>query len=394
MVLFRRLLFIVLVLALCATATPPARGADATPFDIDVILSLTGPFTFVGKTDGDALSVLETTVNKQGGIRGRPIHFVFHDDQTSPQVSVQLLNAIVAKHPAVVLGSSLAASCLATLPIVNTSGPVQYCLSPAIHPARGSYVYSSSVSTRDCMIAFFRYFRERGLKRLGVITATDQGGQDADANMAAALDTPESKSAGMSIVAHEHFAFGDISVRAQLARIKAADPQAVLLWGTGTAFATLLRGAQEVGLDVPIGTSNATMIYAQLKQYASFLPKELLFPGLPFLAQQAPSRRAQEVQKQFFDAFAAANVRPDFIYSTAWDPAVIAIAAFRALGTNATSDQVRTYISNLHDFTGIAGDYDFRTGQSGLSEKNVMIMRWDAAKESWVAASRLGGSLR
>ncbi|HXP94009.1 MAG TPA: ABC transporter substrate-binding protein, partial [Candidatus Binatia bacterium] len=329
--------------------------------------------------------------NKQGGIRGRPIHFVFHDDQTSPQVSLQLLNAIVANHPAIVLGSSLAASCQATLPIVNASGPVEYCLSPALHPARGSFVFASSVSTRDCMIAFIRYFRERGLKRLGAITATDQGGQDADGNIAAALDLPENKNAGMSIVAHEHFSFGDISVRAQLARIKAADPQAVLLWGTGTSFATLLRGVSEVGLDVPFGTSNAVMIYAQLKQYASFLPKELLFPGLPFLAQEAPTKRARDVQRQFFDAFAAVNVRPDFIYSTAWDPAVIAISALRALGTNATADQVRNYIANLHDFTGIAGDYDFRTGQTGLSEKNVMIMRWDAGKETWVAASRLGG---
>lgn len=31
--------------------------------------------------------------NKQGGINGQPVHFAFSDDQTRPQVSVQLATA-------------------------------------------------------------------------------------------------------------------------------------------------------------------------------------------------------------------------------------------------------------------------------------------------------------
>jgi branched-chain amino acid transport system substrate-binding protein len=368
----------------------PAHGADSAPIDIDVILSMSGTAAFVGRTDYDALSILENAVNKQGGIRGRPLHFVFHDDKTDPQLTLQLFNGILAEHPSIFLGPSNVAPCRAIMPLV-ANGPVDFCLTPALHPPSGSYVFSSSVSTRDCVAALVRYFRERGWKRIGVLSVTDAGGQDADTNLAAVMSLPENK--GVGIVAYEHFNPGDVSVTAQLVRIKAADPQAVILWASGTPFATLLRGAAEIGLNVPIGASNADMNYLQMKQYAAFLPRELLFPGLPFLAGEAPDKAARDVQRQFFDAFASAGIRPDFVYSTSWDPALIVVGALRALGPGATPDQLRAYIAHLHGFTGVSGAYDFRDGsQRGLTDKNVMVMRWNGERSTWTAVSGLGGT--
>jgi hypothetical protein len=65
--------------------------------------------------------------NARGGITGRKIHFVVQDDQSSPQVAVQLTNGIIAKHVPVMLGSSLVANCNAMMAAVRESGPVQYC---------------------------------------------------------------------------------------------------------------------------------------------------------------------------------------------------------------------------------------------------------------------------
>ena len=387
----RRTAVAALSAALLLAAVPPARGADQPPVEIDVILSMAGPLTFLGQAEYATLGALETNVNRRGGIRGRPVHFVFHDDKSEPQVAVQLVNAVLAKHPAIFLGSTSAASCLAMAPLV-ASGPVEFCLSPSIHPARGGFVFSASVDVRDCWIALIRYFRERGLTRIAILTGTDLAGRDADVSLATALDLPENKDRGITIVSHQHFNPTDLTVAAQIAQIKAANPQAAILWAAGTPFATLLRGAAEAGLDVPIGASNANLTYVQMKQYASFLPKELVFPGLPFLARQASSRRAREVQAQFFEVCAAAGIRPDFLYNFAWDPGMIAIDAFRALGTGATTEQVRSYIAGLHGYTGLSGDYDFRDGsQRGLTERNITLMRWDTGKETWDAVSRPGG---
>jgi len=366
-------------------------GADIpSTLDIDVVLSMTGPSTYVGKIDHDVLTVLEATVNKDGGIRGRAVHFVFHDDRSDPQLAVQLTNEIVAKHPSIFLGSSSAASCHAMAPLSAGAGPVEYCLSPAIHPAPGSYIFSSSMSTPDDLRAVVRYFRDSGWKRIGVLTGTDVGGQDIDATLASLLTLPENR--GLLIVSHEHFNLTDLTVRAQLTRIKAAQPQVAILWTSGTPFATVLRDAATIDLNVPVIASSADMTYEQMRQYASFLPKELLFPGPSFLARSAANKRAGAVQRQFVDALTAAGLQPDFVSSTAWDPGLITITALRSLGATATAEQLRAYISGLHGFSGISGEYDFRAStERGLTDRDVMIMRWDSNQKAWTAVSQLGG---
>ena len=164
--------------ALLLEAAPPAGAAE--PYDITVVAPLTGGASFVGLGQKDTLDSLAAYVNKTGGIQGRDLRFTFRDDQSTPQVAVQLTNEVLPSHPAVIMGSSIVAMCLAMAPLMQ-DGPVQYCLSPAIHPTRGSYVFSSSMSTPDDLRAVIRFFRDSGWKRIGVLTGTDVGGQDIDA---------------------------------------------------------------------------------------------------------------------------------------------------------------------------------------------------------------------
>ena len=93
-----RLVAVVVCCALNA-ALPSIVAAAPTPYRIPVILSLSGPAAFLGKEQADSLRMLEDDVNRHGGVAGTPIHFDVADDQTSPQVAVQLANAIVASLP-------------------------------------------------------------------------------------------------------------------------------------------------------------------------------------------------------------------------------------------------------------------------------------------------------
>ena len=67
----------------------------AEPFDIDVVIPLTGSAAFLGASEKQSVALVEKIVNTEGGITGRPVHFVFHDDQTNPQVAVQLVDDII-----------------------------------------------------------------------------------------------------------------------------------------------------------------------------------------------------------------------------------------------------------------------------------------------------------
>jgi branched-chain amino acid transport system substrate-binding protein len=269
----KRLAFVALATALCLVPALAASAAD--PYDIDVVLPITGTFAFVGTTHQHELQVLEGIVNKQGGIDGRPVHFIFHDDTSSPEVSLQIHQAILAKHPAVVLGSSLGALCQATTPLYLTSGPVNYCFSPVIPTTKGSYVFSASVGGRDLIMATIRYFHGKGWKRIATLNTTDASGQIGDRDIAAVLQMPEFKD--MTLLTAEHFSATDTSVTAQIAKIKALAPQAIIVWAPGTALGTALHAISDVGLDVPVATTSANMIIAQMKSYAGFVPNTILF---------------------------------------------------------------------------------------------------------------------
>ena len=129
-----------LAAVLIAWAVPAgAAPASGTPYEINVILPTTGPGAFLGSHEIAALTVLEKITNAQGGINGTPLKFVYADDQTSPPVSVQLTQGVIAKHAPLIIGSALAATCTAMAAQTEKSGPVQYCLSPILHGAPGGF---------------------------------------------------------------------------------------------------------------------------------------------------------------------------------------------------------------------------------------------------------------
>jgi branched-chain amino acid transport system substrate-binding protein len=391
---FRRTLAAVAAACVLSAALPePARSAE--PFEIPVMISQTGAAAFLGNEQRQSYTILQGFVNKSGGIRGRPLKFVFYNDQSSPQVGLQIVNELVAKGTTAFLGSSFAQVCAAVMPLVNKNGPVEYCLSPGVHPVAGSFVFASSVSTRDIVSVMFRFLRERGWKNVAFITSTDQTGQDFERAFDASLALREN--AAFSAVAREHFAPNDIGVSAQMVRIKAAAPQAVFAWSVGSPFGTLLHGLNEAGLDVPVLSSNGNMVFAQLAQYASFMPAQMYFPGttalVPGTIGPGPIRAKQA---RFYKAFAAAgDPRPDNPNNTAWDPAMILIDAYRHLGTDASAAAIRDFIHGQHGWTGINGVYDYSDPeQRGLGASALVMYRYDAKTTLFTAVTRPGGGKR
>jgi branched-chain amino acid transport system substrate-binding protein len=382
----------VLALALAALSAAPALSADN--LEIHAIMPLTGGGSFLGQGEQQSLQSVEKLVNASGGINGTPVHFVFQDDQSSPQVAVQLTNELIANHPPVMLGSSLVAMCSAIGPIVQASGPVEYCFSPGIHPDKGSYTFTSSVSTLDLANAVIRYFRLKGWTKLALMFSTDASGQDAERGLKSVLDLPENTA--MSVVQIAHFATTDVNVAAQLENVKAANPQAFIAWSTGAPIATIFRGMIQAGLDVPTATTDGNMTRAQMTQYEAFLPKQLYFPAAEWVVANDPKfpmeAAVADKQRAFYAAFKDAGTTPDIASELAWDPALILVDALKKLGPKATAQQIRDYLVALKGYAGINGIYDFeKVPQRGLDVSNAVVTRWNSAAKTWQVVSKATG---
>jgi branched-chain amino acid transport system substrate-binding protein len=371
----------------------PAAQADPEPYAIPVMVSTTGNFAFIGKQEVQSLGAVASVVNKTGGIRGRPLRFTFRDVQSSPVVTLQVANGVLAEHPPVVLGPDSTAQTSAILPLLTSHQTVVYTFSPAFSGAPGGDVFSMMLSNYDLFSAGIRYLRQKGLTRIAVLNTTDASGVDQLQQFQRVIALPENR--GVTMAANESFAITDLNVSAQLSRIRAARPQALLIGTTGTAFGTALHALTDTGYDVPVLTNAGNINRQQIAQYASFMPETVYFTGSRFMGydieSSGPVKRAQ---KLFYDSLNAVGVpKVDFGNASCWDAAWIIVDALRKFGPAMTGPQLHSYIENLHDYAGINGVMDFRGGnQRGIGVDAALIVLWNAKKQDWIPVSTFGGN--
>jgi len=253
--------------ALAAVAVLAVAGSAtaAESYNIETILPLTGPNSFVGNEEREAFGVLEAAANRGGGVHGRSIHFAILDSQSSPQLAVQLTTQLLPSHPAVLIGDSGNSTCSAMAPIL-AGGPVQFCLSNGFRPVRGGNSYVIGASPDQQAAAFAKYARGRGWRRIALLNGNDATGDSAETAMLTELAKPENHD--LMVVDKERFNASDISISAQLAKIRAADAQVVSTYSVGASFGVVLHGLHDAGLDVPVCASQGNLSYVEMKQFA------------------------------------------------------------------------------------------------------------------------------
>jgi branched-chain amino acid transport system substrate-binding protein len=382
-----------LIGTVATVATLSSAGLAADAYNINVVLPLTGSAAFVGQGQKDSLSALEDQINGTGGVSRDKLNFTFQDDQTQPQLAVQLASQILGSQPAVVMGSSLVAMCLAMAPLM-ANGPLHYCLSPGIHPKAGTYVFSTSCSSTDQIAAVVRYYRMMGWTKVATLMTTDASGQDGDRSVAEVLGYDENKGK-VNLVIQEHFNPSDVSVAAQIARIKGSGAQAIIAWTTGAPAATVFRGMAQEGVDLPVAPTSGNQTFAAMKQWQAFLPKQLilasaLYPPHPPSVKLDP--RVDSAQQAMYATLAKHGLKADNMVATSWDAGLILVSGLRKLGTDATAAQLRQYIDGLTDFPGVDGVYNFnKYPQRGLGPEASAVTAYDTKTDSWVWLSQPGG---
>jgi branched-chain amino acid transport system substrate-binding protein len=390
----RRYAVIALGLAVALLTASSSAVAAAAPARVELptLLSVTGSAAYIGKEALESVRLVVAQRNADGGVRGRLLDVALTDTGTQPLLALQAMNQIKAKSAAAVFGPTFTAVCNAVEPIVK-DGPVVSCFSPGVHPKPGSFMFSAGVGSGGMAQALATYFNDRNWQRIGMISSIDASGQDFETQFDRVMAQPEN--ARLHLVAREHFNVSDLSVAAQMARIKAANPQVVIVWTAGTGLGVALHGIKQVGLNVPVVAGNGNMVRSQLSNYSGFIPATLLFPGLLGMtpATDAPAA-VRAAQTKYFAAYATTGAKPDLPGALSWDPTEILLDAYQALGWDATPEQLRDWISSQHAWAGINGIYDFAAiPQRGIGVDSCVIDRWDETAKTFVPVSAPGGHI-
>jgi branched-chain amino acid transport system substrate-binding protein len=356
-----------------STACAGARGGAST-YRIGVITSQTGASSQLGVGELQGAQLAADAINGRGGIKGRKVELVVADDQSTPVQAVLQARRMIGNVDAIV-GPSVSATCNAIAPLAESAHTVDYCLSPGIKPKPGSHIWTASVATSDLIQRTLQHWQAQGITNIAMLNSTDASGQEGLASFHTAL----TRLPGMRSVVEANFEPGAVSVTSQLQTIAAAKPQALIVWSTGAAAAVALKGVTQLGLRIPVATTDGNLSYAFLRRIADYTPAELLIPATQdfWWEQSDRGAGARALEESYHRDFAARfGAKPDFGPGVAYDAVLVLADTLAANTGDATT--LKEVLEGRRGVVGVVGTYNFAPdNHRGLGLGDVAMVRVD-----------------
>lgn len=254
----------------------PAR-ADIT---VGVTLSLTGPLSSLG------IPVKQALAQWPSQLAGQPVKLVVLDDASDSSAAVANARRLVTEQQVdVLLGSSGVPAVLAVAQVASESRTVQLGLAPAPRPGGAedwTFVLAQPVSLMSDTLA--RRMAADKVRKVAFLGWNEAYGEA----WAQAFKASAAK-AGLQIVASERFAPPDTSITAQVLKVQATQPDAVLVVAAGTGAAMPHIALRERGYTGPIYQTHGAGSPDLVRVGGARLNGAILPAGPMLVAEQLPS---------------------------------------------------------------------------------------------------------
>ena len=232
-----------------------AATAAIAEITVGVSIAYTGPQASLGVHYKNAFDLMPKTIG------GEPVKFIILDNAGDASNAAKQGRKLVSEDKVdVIIGSNGTPQTLALSQVAAESRTPMLALSPVSLPAENvHWTFIVPQPTELMMDAVAKDIQKRNLKTVAYIGYSDGWGD----LVYKALES-HMGSAGYKVVTNERYARNDTSVTGQVLKIIAANPQAVVVGGSGTGAALPQIALRERGYKGPIyhnhGTVNAEFI--------------------------------------------------------------------------------------------------------------------------------------
>jgi len=209
---------------------------------VGITLSATGPAASLGIPQKNSVALLPRTIG------GKSVEYIVLDDASDSTTAVKNTRKLIDEDKVdVVLGSSVTPNSLAMVDVVSElSTPMISMAASAkiVEPmdAKRAWVFKTPQNDALMASAIVDHMVANGVKTLGYIGFSDAYGQGWSAEI-----TKAAEAKGIKITASESFARTDTSVTGQVLKLVAANPDAILIGGSGTPAALPQKALKERG---------------------------------------------------------------------------------------------------------------------------------------------------
>jgi branched-chain amino acid transport system substrate-binding protein len=361
-----------LLSATLALTAPPAV-AQQRPVMLGAVQSLSGPNAPYGVAIRAGLELAAAEINAAGGVLGgRPLHLIVEDSAGDPGRAVRAARRLIDGYRVpLIVGPTLSTEMLSVGPLASQRRiPIVSSSNTAIGITdTGPYVFRTALPAVDVIPATLRAAQQRfGIERVAILYGTD------DAFTRSEYDVIRSSvdRLGIETVATETFRSRDTDFSAQLNRIRALNPDAVVVSALLEAAGRILVQARELGIPPSVRFIGGDGFNSpELAAIAGAAADGILVGSPWFIGDDHPRNR------EFVAAYRAAYDRdPDQFAAQAYDTLHIVAAAIGLAGST-DGDALRTALMQIRH-EGVVGPFWFSpTRDPGTAEGVVLLTMRD-----------------
>ncbi len=355
-----------------SSASPGAASGE--PVKVGAILSLTGTYAGLGEGEKNVIDLEVQRINDAGGINGRPLEVIIEDDATDEAKAVAAAAKLIEQDEVVaIIGATGSGQTMAMRGDVQRAGIPQVSMAgaTAITNPVDSLVFATPWSNTIVVPFTLQYLKDQGISKIGLIS--DSGGFGKDGQ---AVITAEAPNYGIEIVDDETFNPGDADMSAQLTKIKNSGAEAIVMWTAGAEAATIVKNAQDLGIDLPIYGSHG-IARREFIEGAGAAAEGVTFPAGMILMPEAygEGTEAFTVATEFIDRYQAAyGETPSTFAGYAYDALYLVVEAARSVQGDLTPEALRDAIEQTAGWVGTGGTFTFTPeDHNGLTVEDLTM---------------------
>jgi branched-chain amino acid transport system substrate-binding protein len=346
------LAFIACGLVRMSPATAAEVGVTDTSIKLGMITEVTGPFTLFGRGVRDGWTLYIEDVNARGGVHGRKIEMVLGDQQSSGAKAIAATKRLIEVDQVFALvGGGITPATVPIIPVVNEAKipfVVTITSNPKLTTPLSRYIFRPFNAPDDvnahAMVEFA--LKHKGVKKIAILNGADEYGKGGADELVVRLKVHK-----LAPVAQETFNIGDTNFNSQLLRLKAAAPEAVLIYGFTKEAAIILRQAKELGIDTTFILSQGTggALFVELAKEQAVGAYNVWYVGPVLDAPTTPVTQAfwTKFKKRFPNYPGGA---PNLIDMTSYAGAMVFEEALKRAGRDLTREKFIAAMESIKDF--------------------------------------------
>ncbi len=235
--------------------TPGAGGTATTAapkgtVKIGMILAMTGAGSFYGKVMSQGAQLAVDQINAAGGAAGYKLQLVIEDHKSgNADAAVTGARKLISQDHVAAILSSYSAPTLAVQPIAADNSMLVFnggAVSPALLNKKNLYNTRALGNQLAPQVLTYIFGQATGHK-LATIHWNDIAGQSVQQDVKKFWEGK-----GGQVVDDEPYKSGTTNYSAELARIKAANPDIIGIWSWGTDVGYIVKQARQLGINAKI----------------------------------------------------------------------------------------------------------------------------------------------